>query len=55
MQEDQQYLAPDYYPSFRCKQGKCRAACCEGWPISVTMNDYFTLLGVECSPELRGC
>lgn len=53
MQEDQQYLAPDYYPSFRCKQGKCRAACCEGWPISFSMQDYFRLLSLPCSADLR--
>ncbi len=53
MQEDQQYLTPDYYPSFRCKQGECRHACCEGWPISFSMQDYFRLLSVPCSPELR--
>lgn len=44
---------PDYYPSFACKMGACRSACCVGWPISFTVDDYFRLLGVECSPELR--
>jgi len=53
MQEDQQYLVPDYYPSFRCKQGACRHACCEGWPISFSMQDYFRLLSIPCSPDLR--
>ncbi len=53
MQEDQPYLVPDYYPLFRCKQGACRTPCCEGWPISVTMQDYFRLLSAPCSPELR--
>lgn len=52
MQEDQ-YLVPDYYPDFHCKQGACRTPCCEGWPISVTLQDYFNLLGAPCSPELR--
>ena len=52
MQEDQ-YLVPDYYPHFRCKQGACRTPCCEGWPISVTLQDYFRLVGAPCSPELR--
>ena len=47
------YLAPDYVPDFACKMGQCRAACCEGWPISFTMTDYFRLIGVDCSPELR--
>ena len=47
------YLVPDYYPAFSCKMGACRRPCCEGWPISVSMKDYFHLMGVECSPELR--
>ncbi|MBQ2952911.1 MAG: flagellin lysine-N-methylase [Clostridia bacterium] len=53
MQEDPTYLVPDYYPGFRCKQGACRTPCCEGWPISVTMQDYFRLLSVPCSADLR--
>ena len=48
-----EYLVPDYVPDFACKMGACRSACCEGWPISFTMEDYFRLLGVPCSPELR--
>ena len=48
-----EYLVPDYVPDFACKMGACRSACCEGWPISFTMDDYFRLLGVPCSPELR--
>ena len=53
MQEDQRHLVPDYYPTFRCKQGACRAPCCEGWPISFSMQDYFRLLSVPCSADLR--
>ena len=48
-----EYLVPDYFPSFACKMGACRHACCEGWPISFSMEDYFRLLSVDCSPELR--
>ena len=47
------FLVPDYYPAFSCKMGTCRRPCCEGWPISVSMKDYFHLMGLECSPELR--
>ena len=50
---EEPYLVPDYYPAFSCKMGACRRPCCEGWPISVTMKDYFKLLSVDCSPELR--
>lgn len=53
MKETHEYLIPDYYPDFACKMGACRAACCVGWPVSITMNDYFRLIGVDCSPELR--
>lgn len=50
---EEPYLVPDYFPAFSCKMGACRRPCCEGWPISVSMKDYFRLMGVECSPELR--
>lgn len=53
MKETHEYLVPDYYDQFICKMGACRSACCEGWPISLSMQDYFRLLGVDCSPELR--
>lgn len=47
------HLVPDYYPAFSCKMGACRRPCCEGWPISVSMKDYFRLLSLDCSAELR--
>lgn len=47
------YLVPDYYPAFSCKMGACRHPCCEGWPVTISMKDYFNLLSVDCSPELR--
>ena len=50
---EEPYLVPDYYPAFSCKMGACRAACCEGWPITVSMENYFRLLGVGCSKSLR--
>lgn len=53
MNDPQPYLVPDYYPNFQCKMGECRRPCCEGWPVSITMKDYFTLLSVDCSPALR--
>lgn len=53
MEKASNYLVPDYYESFQCKMGACRTACCEGWPISLSMKDYFKLLSVECSPETR--
>lgn len=53
MLETHEYLVPDYYPSFQCKMGACRSACCERWPVSLSMEDYFHLLGVECRKPLR--
>lgn len=47
------FLVPDYYPDFACKMGDCRSACCEGWPISLSLNDFYHLTGAECSTELR--
>ena len=46
-------LAPDYYPHFHCKISQCRTACCNGWPVSFSVSEYFRLLSVECSPEIR--
>lgn len=53
MEEEREYLIPDYFSDFKCKMGACRAACCEGWAVSVSMTDYFKLLGLDCSPDLR--
>jgi len=53
MKETNDFLMPEYYSGFRCKMGECRTACCVGWPISVSLENYFKLIGMECSPELR--
>lgn len=47
------FLVPDYYTKFACKCGDCRSTCCSGWGITVSMEEYFSLLGRDCSPELR--
>lgn len=47
------FLVPDYYPDFACKGGECRATCCNGWGISVSMNEYFHLIGMDCPGDLR--
>lgn len=47
------FRIPDYFPHFACKIGTCRNACCQGWPISITLQNYFDLLGLDCSPDLR--
>ncbi|MBE6648816.1 MAG: hypothetical protein E7614_04770 [Ruminococcaceae bacterium] len=53
MIEKHDFLMPDYYNTFACKMGKCRHACCEGWPITFSVEDYFRLMGSECSEQLR--
>ena len=53
MKQTNDFLIPDYFPDFHCKMGECRAACCQGWPITVSMENYFSLLGMDCSPDLR--
>lgn len=53
MEEDHEFYIPDYFLKFSCKMGACRSACCERWQISLSMKNYFSLLGVQCSRELR--
>lgn len=47
------YSVPAYYPDFHCKAGDCRHPCCTGWDITISMTEYFHMLGMDCSPELR--
>lgn len=51
--ETHTFLMPDYYDHFSCKMGHCRSACCVGWPISISMQNYFDLLGMDCPKHLR--
>lgn len=53
MKETNEFLMPEYYTRFSCKMGECRTACCVGWPISVSMTNYFRLLGLDCDKSLR--
>ncbi len=47
------FLSPDYYEKFICKMGKCRKPCCEGWPVTFSVEDYFKLMGCECSEAMQ--
>ena len=47
------FLVPDYYPDFSCKGGNCRHTCCNGWEVTIPMNQYFYLVGLQCSQSLR--
>jgi hypothetical protein len=51
--ENYRYFVPDYLKSFSCKMGACRHACCNGWQVSISMENYFKLLGLDCSPDMR--
>lgn len=42
-----------YYDKFKCKCGDCRHVCCGGWGITVSDEEYFRLLGLDCPAELR--
>ena len=46
-------ILADYYKEFKCKCGDCRRVCCGGWGITVSDAEYFRLLGLQCSEELR--
>ena len=48
-----EYLVPDYFTEFSCKCGECRNSCCQGWGITVSMKEYFRLLGAECTKDMR--
>ena len=47
------YRVPSYYLKFACKGGDCRHTCCEGWNVSVSLDEYFKLLSVDCCIELK--
>lgn len=53
MDEASLWLKADYFDRFRCKGGQCRASCCEGWEIAVSMKDYFRLISMDCDGELH--
>ncbi len=53
MKETNDFLMPEYYIEFGCKMGECRSACCTGWPITVSQDNYFHLLGMDCPKHLR--
>lgn len=53
MKETHNFLIPDYLTTFSCKMGTCRTPCCVGWPIHISLDDYFHLTSRECSDELR--
>ena len=53
MHDEPLWLEPDYFEDFRCKCGECRSCCCNGWDIAVSSEEYFRLIGLDCSAELH--
>lgn len=53
MADAHNYLVPEYFSGFSCKGGSCRNTCCHGWGISLSMGEYFRLLGLTCPPDLK--
>ena len=47
------FLVPNYYPKFTCKGGDCRHTCCSGWDVSIPMDQYYRLMGLQCHQTLR--
>ena len=52
MDRSHTFLAPDFYLDFSCKCGDCRRSCCEGWNVGISQQNYFKILGMECSEQL---
>lgn len=50
---DTVYTVPDIYPEFKCKISSCRQTCCYGWEITLSMEEYFRLIGMNCPHALR--
>jgi len=48
-----EFLVPSYYKDFKCKGNDCRKCCCGGWAVTVSMNEYFKMLSLDCSKELK--
>lgn len=51
--ETRNYTIPNYYPTFVCKGPDCRANCCHGWDITLSLAEYYRLVGLDCPAELR--
>lgn len=51
--ENKKWLMPMYYKSFKCKCEKCRHTCCHSWKIPISQDEYFKLIGMECSSKLH--
>jgi len=53
MDNDRQFVVPQYYDSFRCKMGACRQSCCQGWPIALSRREYYRVSSLAWPRALR--
>lgn len=53
VKENSVFTVPAYYKDFLCKGGRCRHTCCDGLTIAITQDEYFRLVGLACTEELR--
>jgi len=47
------FTVPDYYKDFVCKGGDCRDSCCVGWKVTIPMEQYFFLHGLNCNKKVK--
>ncbi|WP_026506521.1 flagellin lysine-N-methylase [Butyrivibrio sp. MC2013] len=53
MKINEVFTVPYYYDEFACRCGDCRHTCCVGLDINISRDEYFRMMGMETSPELR--
>lgn len=49
----EKFFVPDYYIKFRCKGPACRHNCCADFHVDISLSDYYRLIGLACSKQLR--
>ena len=47
------FIVPDYYKDFQCKGKDCKNTCCSGWIVTIPMDEYFKLHGIDCESKLK--
>jgi len=52
-ENNKKYLIPNYLDKFNCKCGECRNTCCVGWTVTMSLNEYFKLMNLECDQDFR--
>lgn len=48
-----EFIVPNYYPKFSCKGGSCRNTCCAGWGVKISQKQYYQLLSIDTSVEIK--